>query len=110
MEELVLARDVEKLETGTDLSITLVPDYPSVDNLNEKLEDVLADGDHQGELSVIGVTDFIKTIDAYEQENRKDVQVGAIGSLPRKTRSCSTRTGTAAKRRWIISSGNTVQS
>ena len=78
VEELVLAQDVEKLETGTDLSITLVPGYPSVDNLNEKLETVLADGDHQVVLSVIGVTDFIKTIDAYEQANRKDVQVGAI--------------------------------
>lgn len=78
VEELVLAEDVEKLETGTDLSITLVPGYPSTDNLGEKLETVLADGDHQVVLSVIGVNDFIGTIDTYEQANRKDVQVGAI--------------------------------
>ena len=78
VEELVLAEDVEKVETGTNLSITLVPGYPSVDNLNEKLETVLAGGDHQAVLSVLGVNDFIKTIDAYEQANSKDVQVGAI--------------------------------
>lgn len=78
VEELVLAEDVEKVETGTNLSITLVPGYPSVDNLNEKLETVLAGGDHQAVLSVLGVNDFIGTIDAYEQANRKDVQVGAI--------------------------------
>ena len=78
VEELVLAEDVEKIETGTDLSITLVPGYPSTDNLNERLETALAGGDNQVVLSVLGVNDFIKTIDTYEQENSKDVQVGAI--------------------------------
>ena len=75
VEELVLAEDVEKIETGTDLSITLVPGYPSTDNLNERLETALAGGDNQVVLSVLGVNDFIKTIDTYEQENSKDVQV-----------------------------------
>ncbi|MDD6660874.1 MAG: hypothetical protein PUE72_03955 [Lachnospiraceae bacterium] len=78
VEELVMAQDVEKIETGTDLSITLVPGYPSVDNLNEKLETVLADGENQVVLSVIGVNDFIETIDTYERTSRQDVQVGAI--------------------------------
>lgn len=78
VEELVLAQDVEKIETGTDLSIILVPGYPSTDNLNERIETALEGGENQVVLSVIGVNDFIETINAYEQANRQDVQVGAI--------------------------------
>lgn len=78
VEELVQTQDVEKLETGTDLSITLIPGYPSVDNLNEKLAPVLESGENQVVLSVFGVNEFVGTIDTYEHENRTDVQLGAI--------------------------------
>lgn len=78
VEELAQTQDVEKLETGTDLSITLIPGYPSVDNLNEKLAPVLESGENQVVLSVFGVNEFVGTIDTYERENRMDVQLGAI--------------------------------
>ena len=78
VEELVQTQDVEKLETGTDLSIPLIPGYPSVDNLNEKLAPVLESGENQVVLSVFGVNVVVGTIDTFEHEFRTDVQLGAI--------------------------------
>ena len=78
VEELVLATDTEKIETGTDIQITIVPGYPSVENLNENLRKVLDDGENNVILSVLSVNSFMDAISACEQEKKEDIQVGAI--------------------------------
>mgnify|MGYP000022392416 CR=1 FL=1 len=78
VEELVLATDTEKIETGTDIQITIVPGYPSVENLNANLRKVLYDGENNVVLSVLNVNSLMDAISACEQEKKEDIQVGAI--------------------------------
>ena len=77
VEELVNTQDTEEIETGSDIKITLVPGYPK-DYLDEKLADPLNTGEYNVILSVVSASDFIKVIDAYEEENSTDVLLGSI--------------------------------
>ena len=98
VEELVNTQDTEEIETGSDIKITLVPGYPK-DHLDEKLADSLNTGDYNVILSVVSASDFIKIIDAYEEENSTDVLLGSIDCFTEDTYEMFNKKGYNGKER-----------
>ena len=76
VEQLADAKDIEQIETGSDIKITLAPGYPSRDKLDKKLADLINTGEYNVVLSVLGANGFINVIDDYEEENDTDVLLG----------------------------------
>ena len=110
VEELVLATDTEEIETGTDIQITIVPGYPSVENLNENLRKVLDDGENNVVLSVLSVNSLMDAISACEQEKKKTFRWEPLTVLQRRTMDCFTQKDMTAKKNWITWLVNTEQS
>ena len=98
VEELVNTQDTEEIETGSDIKITLVPGYPK-DHLDEKLADSLNTGEYNVILSVVSASDFIKIIDAYEEENSTDVLLGSIDCFTEDTYEMFNKKGYNGKER-----------
>ena len=98
VEELVNTQDTEEIETGSDIKITLVPGYPK-DHLDEKLADSLNTGENNVILSVVSASDFIKIIDAYEEENSTDVLLGSIDCFTEDTYEMFNKKGYNGKER-----------
>lgn len=98
VEELVNTQDTEEIETGSDIKITLVPGYPK-DYLDEKLADPLNTGEYNVILSVVSASDFIKVIDAYEEENSTDVLLGSIDCFTEDTYEMFNKKGYNGKER-----------
>ena len=98
VEELVNTQDTEEIETGSDIKITLVPGYPK-DHLDEKLAAPLNTGEYNVILSVVSASDFIKVIDAYEEENSTDVLLGSIDCFTEDTYEMFNKKGYNGKER-----------
>lgn len=78
LEELVQVENSEVIETGSDVSIALVPGYSTDENLDENLALFLDSEDNNVLLSVWSVNGLINIIDDSEEKNEKDILVGAI--------------------------------
>lgn len=91
-------QDTEEIETGSDIKITLVPGYPK-DHLDEKLAAPLNTGEYNVILSVVSASDFIKVIDAYEEENSTDVLLGSIDCFTEDTYEMFNKKGYNGKER-----------
>ena len=85
VEQLADAKDIEQIETGSDIKITLAPGYPSRDKLDKKLADLINTGEYNVVLSVLGANGFINVIDDYEEENDTDVLLGVIDCFTEDT-------------------------